>query len=91
MIDTENPVIKIGFTYEDELGEEFSASSSRQIFEDLGEAPLDIISEQLNIFLKQIGFVRRNEYILMDDLTADEYDALKDYLEQLRNNKTDEE
>lgn len=46
---------------------------------------IDVIGEQLNVFLKQCGYARKNDYILMKDLTEKEYYKLADYLDELRN------
>lgn len=92
---TEEPLITIGFTYKNEFGEWFRASSEREVFHDLGEDELSIIGEQLNTFLKQVGYIRRGDYILMEDLTEDEYNEVSDFLYDLRhknnNDETDEE
>lgn len=79
--------ITIGFTLEDEFDNKYTQTSSLEIFPDLGETEVDVIGEQLNIFLKQCGYVRNNDNILMEDLTDDEYDALLDYLDELRKRK----
>ena len=43
-----------------------------------------MIGEQLNTFLRQIGYIRNRDYMLMEDLTEEEHDALLDYLQDLR-------
>lgn len=76
--------ITIKFEYTDEFKNHSSQESSRQTFPDLGVDELSIIGEQLNIFLKQIGFYRKNDYIFMEDITEEEYSALADFLEGYR-------
>jgi hypothetical protein len=76
--------ITIKFEYTDEFQNHSSQESSRQTFPDLGVDELSIIGEQLNIFLKQIGFYRKNDYIFMEDITEEEYSALADFLECYR-------
>lgn len=83
------PKIKIGFSYEDEFGNTYEASSKVEVFESLGETSLGVIGEQLNIFLKQIGFVRPNDNIFMEDLTDDELELIIDYLEEIRSESED--
>lgn len=87
----DEPKIKIGFTHTDEFGNTYSASSEVEVFASLGEKELEVIGEQLNIFLKQIGYVRHNDNILMEDLTDEELEALYDYLQELRNGTDDTE
>lgn len=81
----DEPKIKIGFTHTDEFGNEYSASSDVEVFTSLGEEELEVIGRQLNVFLKQIGYVRHNDNILMEDLSDEELEALYDYLQELRN------
>ena len=76
--------ITIGFNLENEFGEKYSQSSSVEVFTDFGETDLSVIGEQLNCFLKQCGYIRRNDHILMQDVTEDELEALEDYLCELR-------
>ena len=89
----ESAKIKIGFTYPDHFGSEYSASSFVEVFDSLGETDLDVIGRQLNAFLIQIGYLRENDCMLMDDLTEDECNELHSYLMDLRerNNENDEE
>lgn len=76
----ENKKVQIGFTFTDEYGNEYSANSFVDVFEDLGEGPLDVIGRQLNTFLSQIGFARKNDNILMDSLSEKELNFLSDAL-----------
>lgn len=78
------PKITISFGYSDEFGNSYSQSSTVGVFHDLGERELDVIGEQLNTFLSQCGYIRKNDNILMEDLSDEEYEALADYLEELR-------
>lgn len=82
-----NNQITIGFTLEDRCGNVFSQSSAVEVFEDLGETELDVIGTQFNTFLKQCGYTRYNDNILMEDLSDEEYDAMVDYLCDLRADK----
>lgn len=76
--------LTIGFTLEGpEIGK-YSQTSTVEVFYDLGETELDVIGTQLNCFLKQCGYSRRYDNILMADLSDEEYDALTGYLEELR-------
>lgn len=76
--------ITIGFTFEDEIGNKYSQTSSIKEPADFGASDIDIIGEHLNIFLKQCGFTRKNDYIFMEDVTEDEYNALSEYLNEFR-------
>ena len=83
-MDKENSKIVIGFHYEDEYGNVFDSSSKVDVFLNLGDTDLSIIGEKLNTFLRQCGYYRKNDYILMEDLTDDEYCELEAYLSRLR-------
>lgn len=87
----EDPKIRIGFTYTSEIGEHFSASSEVTVYEDLGETELDAIAEQLNNFLRQVGYYRPRDYILLKDLTGEEYEYLLGALDEYRDKNTDKE
>lgn len=78
------PKLTIGFELTDEFGNHYKSESAAEIFESLGETDLDFIGEQLNVFLKQCGYSRKNNYIFMEDITEDEYIALDEYLSELR-------
>lgn len=79
--------ISIGFQLENELGELYTQGSTVEVFRDIGDTDITVIGEQLNCFLRQCGYARRNDYIFMEDVTDEEYDALADYLEELRGDK----
>lgn len=83
---------RIRFEFTDESGNEFINESTIEIFYSLGETVLDTIGERLNIFLKQCGFPRERPYLFMRDITAEEYDALEFFLDDLRgkNSKIEE-
>lgn len=76
--------LTIGFRLVNGCGNEFSSESTLEVFRDLGETELDVIGTQFNTFLKQCGYARYNDNILMEDLSDDEYDALVNYLDDLR-------
>lgn len=83
MIENENK-LTIGFTLEGTLGEKYYATTTEEVFNSLGETDVDVIGRQLNVFLKQCGYVRKYDNIFMEDVSDEEYDALADYLEELR-------
>lgn len=80
--------IKIGFTYTNEFGSRYSSESEEQIFEDTGE--LAIIGEKLDIFLRQIGFIRKGNTVFMESITDDEIEVLYDALTKYRGEKAKE-
>lgn len=80
--------ITIGFHYVDECNNEFKNQSTVEVFYSLGDTNLSVIGTCLNNFLRQVGFYRHNDNILMEDLTDDEYDAVVDFLEQYRDEHT---
>lgn len=78
--------INIGFSFKDEFGHVYTQNSSVEVFTELGDNDITVIGRQLNCFLKQCGFYRPNDYILMDSITEDEAEILSDYLIDLRSN-----
>lgn len=88
MMDDRESVITIGFSYEDELGNKYEAKSNFEVFIDLGENMLEEIGKKFNVFLSQISYIRENEYIFMEDITGEEYEALEKYLAEFREHKT---
>lgn len=79
--------LTIGSHLVNEFNDRFSQESSVEVFHDLGETELDVIGKQFNIFLKQCGYVRYNDNIFMEDITDEEYEALADFLDELREEK----
>lgn len=79
--------IKIRFELETALGGRYVQESQFEVFTDLGDTEVDCIGEQLNVFLKQAGYIRKNDYIFMEDVNEDEYDALSNYLRSMRDRK----
>lgn len=67
--------LTIGFHLVNEFNDRFSQESSVEVFSDLGETELDVIGKQFNIFL------------FMEDITDEEYEALSDFLDELREEK----
>lgn len=76
----------IRFELTNEYGSHYTMESSRLLYGDFGygDNQLTYIGEQLNIFLKQIGYCRSQDYILLEDLSEDEYDYLVDALDEYR-------
>lgn len=84
-----NGKITVGFSFTDEFGNKYNAESMAEIFHDLGETEVDFIGKQMNVFLRQCGYIRKNDNIFMEDITDEEYEALADYLYQLRNSEVE--
>lgn len=76
----ENNKITIGFHFESEFGDSYDSTSKVEVFTDLGDTELSVIGEQLNAFLSQVGYIRKNGNIFMEDLSDDEYDAVAGFL-----------
>lgn len=53
----EDNKLTIGFTLDDEFGNHFSQTFKLEVFRDLGETEVDTIGTQLNVFLKQCGYI----------------------------------
>jgi hypothetical protein len=65
-------------------GGHYVQGSQFEIFYDSGESEIDRIGEQLDMFLKQVGYVRKNDLIFMEDVSEEEHEALAGYLRSLR-------
>ena len=83
----DNGRITIGFSFTDQLGNMYSNQSSVEVFYDMDENELDVIGRQLDAFLKQCGYYRKNNNILMESLSDDEYDAVTSFLWDYRNER----
>lgn len=60
----DNQKFRIKFELTDEFGNDYVNESRVDVCRACGERELDVIGEQLNVFLKQCGYVRDNDYIL---------------------------
>lgn len=76
--------ITVSFGFTDAFGNTFSQQSTLSVFEEHDYSTLDEIGEQLNAFLRQCGYTRQHNHILMEPITAEEYDKLMDCLFALR-------
>lgn len=85
----EDEKITIKFELTDEVNNHYQAESTMTTASSLGYNALDVIGEQLNNFLRQCGYIRKNNNIFMEDITDEEYDALADYLNEIRFAKGD--
>ena len=72
--------VTIGFTMK-HAGNKYKAKSTFEVYEG---SILDEIGEMFNTFLKQAGYTRENDYILMNDVTLDELQLLEAYLAKIR-------
>lgn len=79
--------ITIGFHYVDTFGNTYDSSSTVEMLYDMGDNELSTIGRQLNAFLRQCGYYRRREMILMDDITEEEYDSLLIALDEMRSSE----
>lgn len=80
----DNQKFRIKFELTDEFGNEYVNESRIDVCYECGDKEIDVIGEQFNVFLKQCGYVRKNDMIFMEDITEEEYDALAIYLDELR-------
>jgi len=74
--------VTIGFEYTNEFGDHHEAKSTFTLSEEGGE--LQDMGNAFNNFLRQVGFIRRNDYMLMADLTEEELEAAESFLDDLR-------
>ena len=81
--------VTIGFNFENEFGDKFSATTSIVVPDvSFYRSDIDLIGKQLNVFLRQCGYTRQNDFIFMEDVNEEEYEALADYLSEFRLSKT---
>ena len=77
----------IGFNFENEFGDKFSSTTTVGLHSGQDFADIDLIGRQLNIFLRQCGYYRKNDCILMEDVTEEERETLANCLAELRKEK----
>ena len=75
--------LTIEFYLKTEFGDEFTQRSTVGVC-DTAHSDICVLGEQFNSFLKQCGYPRENDYMLMEDLSERELDLLTDYLQELR-------
>lgn len=80
----DNEKISIGFRFTDEFHNSFASDSTVGVFYEFGESKLTEIGRYFNLFLRQCGFYRENELMLMESLSEDEYDAVICFLDKYR-------
>ena len=84
----ETEIITIGFSLSTYAYDgKYIMKSQIPIYYEAGNTPIEEIFSQFNIFLKQAGYVRPNDYILTDSLTKDEREELEYHLSEYRMNK----
>ena len=86
----ETEIITIGFSLSTNAYDgKYIMKSQIPIYYEVGNTPIEEIFSQFNIFLKQAGYVRPNDYILTDSLTEDEREELEYHLSEYRMNKNE--
>lgn len=84
----ETEIITIGFSLSTNAYDgKYIMKSQIPIYYEAGNTPIEEIFSQFNIFLKQVGYVRPNDYILTDSLTEDEREELEYHLSEYRRSK----
>ena len=84
----ETEIITIGFSLSTNAYDgKYIMKSQIPIYYEAGNTPIEEIFSQFNIFLKQAGYVRPNDYILTESLTEDEREELEYHLSEYRINK----
>lgn len=84
----ETEIITIGFSLSTNAYDgKYILKSQIPIYYEAGNTPIEEIFSQFNIFLKQAGYVRPNDYILTESLTEDEREELEYHLSEYRMNK----
>ncbi len=80
-----NNKITIGFRFTNEFGDDFSSDSTVSVYEEIGDTELSTIVQAFNQFLRQIGYIRKNENMYERDLTDEEYEAVDNLITDMRN------
>jgi len=80
-----NNKITIGFRFTNEFGDDFSSDSTVSVYEEIGDTELSTIVQAFNQFLRQIGYIRKNENMYEKDLTDEEYEAVDNLIADMRN------
>lgn len=80
-----NNKITIGFRFTNEFGDDFSSDSTVSVYEEIGDTELSTIVQAFNQFLRQIGYIRKNENMYERDLTDEEYEAVDNLIADMRN------
>lgn len=71
--------------YRNEYGSEYEISKTAEPFPDFGEDTMMMFAQVINLFLKHIGFLAFDkDYVVLESVTQEEYDAIVDYLYELR-------
>lgn len=83
----ESNKVTVGFHFVDTFNNTFDSSTTAEVFYSLGDSEMDLIGRQLNIFLKQCGYIRSKDLIFMDAIDEDEYDAIASFLAEYREGK----
>lgn len=84
----ETEIITIGFSLSTNAYDgKYILKSQIPVYYEAGNTPIEEIFSQFNIFLKQAGYVRPNDYILTESLTEDEREELEYHLSEYRINK----
>lgn len=83
--------IKLSLTFCNEFGDVFSQSVEYQSSPGSFESELNTIGDNFSQFLSLIGYRRANGYMLMEDLTFEELEAVTLYLDELRNKNKESE
>ena len=81
----ENNKVTLKFSYTNEYGETYNAENTYEIYDEI-TSELHELVYHFNNFLRQVGFIRDN-HMLEDDLTFEEYKLLEDTLRDYRAKK----
>lgn len=82
--------IRIKFELTDMNGNNYVSETTTEIYFSIGDTELSTIGEQLNAFLRQCGYIRKNDFMFMEDITEEECEALEAYLKEYRNDNDEE-
>lgn len=78
-------MIRLKMEYENEFGHKFTMENKTEIYPDLGNDTLDELAEQINNFMRQIGYPSFNkDKIFLESVTEEEYEYLIGCLDEYR-------
>lgn len=73
--------------YRNEFGSEYEMSRTAETYSEYGTDTIFTFATMINLFLRQVGYVRYDkDMVFLESVTEDEYELLRDYLQDMREN-----
>lgn len=85
-------MIRIEMRYTDEFGNTTALDKETNIYPDQGNDEIDEMERFVNNFLRAVSYSSFNkDKVILESVTEDEYEAVQDFLWDLRNDMKNEE